>query len=96
MFSFGLGSGCDEFLVTNVARSGRGTYTFVKDGASDLNAKVIRALSNAMEPSLKNAKWGWNNDLNKEEELYRNKLVHSTILLDASAFEEIKFEFHAK
>ena len=91
MFSFGLGSGCDKFLVTNVARSGRGTYTFVKDGASNLNAQVIRALSDAMEPSLKDAKWGWNNDLNREEELYRNTLVHSTILMDASTFDEIKF-----
>jgi len=91
VFSFGLGSGCDKNLVINSARAGRGTYTFVKDGAADLNSQVIRALSNAMEPSLKDAKWGWNDNLNEAEELYRNKLVHSTILLDASVFDHIKF-----
>lgn len=55
VFTFGLGSDCDKYLVTNVARAGRGTYTIVNDGASDLNGQVIRALSKAMEPSLEMA-----------------------------------------
>lgn len=44
----------------NVAKVGRGSYTIVKDGATDLNGQVIRALTNAMEPSYKGAKWGFN------------------------------------
>jgi len=38
-----------------VARAGRGSYTIVKDNATDLNGQVIRALTNAMEPSHKGA-----------------------------------------
>ena len=63
VFTFGLGSGCDKNLVRNVAKAGRGTSTIVEDGSADLNGLVIRALSNAMEPSLKGAKFGWNGDL---------------------------------
>lgn len=37
VFSFGLGSGCDEHLVREVARAGRGTSTLVQDGGADLN-----------------------------------------------------------
>jgi hypothetical protein len=44
-----------------------------------------------MEPSLKDAKWGWNSILNEAEELYRNKLVCSTVLLEASALDQINF-----
>ena len=60
VFTFGLGSGCDKNLVTKVARAGRGTYTIVKDGGEDLNGQVIRALQNAMQPSLKDVQYGWN------------------------------------
>ena len=49
-----------------------------------------------MEPSLKDAKWGWNGKLNEPEEIYRNKLVLSTILLEKSAFGKINFKFHGK
>ena len=53
VFTFGLGSGCDVDLVRQMAEAGRGTCSIVKDGAADLNGQVIRALQNAMEPSLK-------------------------------------------
>ena len=39
-----------------------------------------------MEPSLENAKWGWNKELNKAEEFYRNKLVLSNIIFEPSDF----------
>ena len=60
VFSFGLGSGCDKFLVNEVARAGRGSSTLVKDGGDELKASVIRSLSNAMEPSLYGVEYGWN------------------------------------
>ena len=59
VFSFGLGSGCDEFLVNEVARAGRGSSTLVKDGGDELKSCVIRSLSNAMEPSLYGVEYGW-------------------------------------
>ena len=60
VFTFGIGSGCDANLVKGTARAGRGTYTIVKDGCSDLNGLVIKALTNAMEPSLKDTTISWN------------------------------------
>lgn len=53
VFSFGLGSGCDKYLVENIAIAGRGTSTIVNDNDPNLSGLVVRALSNAMEPSLK-------------------------------------------
>ena len=55
VYTFGLGSGCDKNLVTQVATAGRGSHTLVDDRAADLNAQVIRALTEAMQPSLKDA-----------------------------------------
>ena len=60
--TFGLGSGCDENLVYETAKAGRGTSFLVKDDAKDLNGLVIRALQNAMEPSLKDCEIKWNDN----------------------------------
>ena len=80
MFTFGLGSGSDKRLVTEVAKAGRGSYTFVQDGGEDLNAQVVRALSLAMQPSLKDACYGWNISDNRDEpkieDIYRNTLIY--------------------
>ena len=51
--TFGIGTGCDEYMVKETAKAGRGSYSLVKDNSSELNAKVINALSKAFEPSLK-------------------------------------------
>ena len=92
VFSFGLGSGCDKNLVNKVAQSGRGTSTIVQDGCPNLKGLVIRALTNAMEPSLKEASWGWNSTtMSESEELYRNSLISSTCLMSASQLDEVKF-----
>ena len=80
VFTFGLGSGCDKNLVTQVANKGRGTSTIVRDGGEDLNGQVVRALQNAMEPSLKAVKLGWNDLLQDANEVFRNQLVHSTCI----------------
>ena len=82
VFTFGLGSGCDKNLVTQVARAGRGTYTIVSDGGDDLNGQVIRSLQNAMQPSLKDVEYGWNGETSKDvAEIFRNSLVYSTTLI---------------
>ena len=93
MFTFGLGSGCDKNLVRNVAKAGRGTSTIVEDGSTDLNGQVIRALSNAMEPSLKGAKYGFNTDLSTDEEVFRNQMVYATKLGSAADFNQLSFTF---
>lgn len=44
VFTFGLGNDCDRDLCERVAQAGRGSCSLVRDGAVDLNAKVIKAL----------------------------------------------------
>lgn len=72
VFTFGLGDGCDAALVKEAARKGRGTSTIVGDDATNLNGLVIKALSNAMQPSLKDTVYGFNGKESCPEELYRN------------------------
>ena len=94
VFTFGLGSGCDKNLVTQVARAGRGTYTIVSDGGDDLNGQVIRSLQNAMQPSLKDVEYGWNGETSKDAaEIFRNSLIYSTKLIMAKDLAAITFRF---
>ena len=98
VFTFGLGNGCDRDLVMRTAEAGRGTYTIVEDGCTDLNGKVIKALSNAMEPSLKGVSYGWNkvDDVSKQE-IFRNSLVHSTTMLSsAKEMKNLQFSFKSE
>lgn len=76
-----------------MAKAGRGTHTIVKDGSADLNGQVIRALSNAMEPSLKGAQYGWNGEVKLGEEVYRNSLISAIKLCTVAEFEAISFYF---
>jgi hypothetical protein len=50
--SFGVGSGCSKYLVKEVAKAGRGSYSFVDEKSENLKGKVINALRRAVEPSL--------------------------------------------
>ena len=77
--------------MIKTAEAGRGTHTIVKDGGEDLNGQVIRALSNAMEPSFKGVSYGWEQkDEAKKKEVFRNSLVHSTNLFStAQEFENV-------
>lgn len=81
VFSFGLGSGCDKKFVEQVAVAGRGTSTIVGEKDPKLNGLVIKALSNAMEPSLCDTRFGFNNELNQAEEVFRNCLIQETRLM---------------
>ena len=49
--TFGVGHGCSKYLVREVAKAGRGSYSFVEE-ADNLKGKVIRALQKAVEPAL--------------------------------------------
>ena len=96
VFSFGLGSGCDQNLVKNSAIAGRGTYTIVKDNDPNLNGLVIKALSCAMEPSLKEVQYGFFNELNNPHEIYRNTLVCPSKIMSEAEFGDLTFTFKAK
>ena len=81
VFTFGLGTGCDVNLCEGMAKAGRGSCSIVKDGKNnDLNGQVIKALQQAMEPSLKNCtiEWGGQteehnaNDTQNLNEVFRN------------------------
>ena len=93
VFTFGLGLDCNKNMVTQVAKAGRGTYTFVKDGSAALKSQVVRALGNAMEPSLKGARCSWNDQEVSIGEVYRNSLVSQTKLCTAAEFQAISFSF---
>ena len=93
VFSFGLGSGCDKYLVENSAQAGRGTSTIVKDNDPNLNGLVVKALGAAMEPSFKGVEYGFNNQLCQPKELYRNVLVCETKLMTQAEFDQLTFSF---
>lgn len=96
VFSFGLGSGCDKNLVINSAKAGRGTHTIVNDNDHNLNGLVVRALSNAMEPSLCETKFGFNGLMSEAEETYRNTLIMSSKLMSEQEFSQLSFKFQTK
>ena len=96
VFSFGLGSGCDASLVGRAAAAGRGFSTIVEDNATNLNGLVIRALSAAMEPSLRGAQHGFNGAYSPGTELYRNRLVCDAALMNQEAFANLTFGFKAQ
>ena len=54
--TFGIGHGCDEQMVIDIAKAGRGSHSLVLDDSSELNSKVVLALARAFEPSLKDCK----------------------------------------
>lgn len=58
--SFGVGYGCSKYLVKEVAKAGRGSYSFVDEKSENLKGKVISALRKAVEPSLKNCRFTYN------------------------------------
>ena len=93
VFSFGLGNGCDERLVSETARAGRGSATFVKDKDPSLSGLVIKALSMAMGSSFKDTVYGFNNDLCAPHELYRNTLISCYKLMTVAEFEHVSFKF---
>lgn len=65
----------------------------MKDGDSNLNGLVVRALSNAMEPSLCDTKYGFNGEMSEGEEMFRNSLVVSTKLMSEQEFSQLSFKF---
>ena len=56
------------------------------DNDPNLNGLVIKALSNAMEPSLKDTSYGFNDQLTEAKEVFRNSLISETKLMSPEQF----------
>ena len=86
--SFGVGADCSKHLVKEVAKAGRGTYSFVDVKSDNLKGKVISALKKAAEPSLKNCKFNYgvtllsSPDQGAVGEAFRNELVSQFLILN--------------
>jgi len=57
-FCFGIGSQCSHNLVNSVAKAGSGKSEFIEEG-DNMQAKVMRQLSFALSPTLKDIKVDW-------------------------------------
>ena len=97
IFTFGIGSGCDENLVKDVAKAGRGSYNIVSDQETNLKSLIIKALGNSSQPSLKDCFFSFGGSYEEkfidESEVFRNQLIQRTILVDKESFNEIKAKF---
>ena len=58
VFTLGLGNQVSHHLVEGMARAGKGTAQFVSEG-SDMAAKVMKQLKEAIQPALENVKVDW-------------------------------------
>ncbi len=95
MHSFGVGSGCSKYLVKETAKAGRGSYSFVDEKSDNLKAKVITALTRAVEPSLKNCRFTTASQVSLMSppsgqgcEAFRNELISSFAIMTAQQFQE--------
>ena len=95
--TFGIGSGCDEHMVVETARAGRGSYSLVRDNnTKELNSKVINALTNAFEPSLKNCQLTFNGKTERLNEVFRQQKIFRSAVMPKQQFENIKFAFSSE
>jgi len=76
-----------------VAKAGRGSHSLVSDNSSDLNGLVIKALSRAIEPSLKNCKLSWFGESIDCGEVFRNQLCTFFKIIPREKFDSLKVDF---
>ena len=95
--TFGIGQECDKELCESMAFEGNGTYCFVDDDDIEaLNSKVIKSLKYASDLALEKCEMQWNDE--EAEHLgtvFRNELIHKTILVNNSEtqLKTLKFTF---
>ena len=76
-----------------MAKAGRGSHSLVSDNSSDLNGLVIKALSRAIEPSLKNCKLSWFGENIDCGEVFRNQLCTFFKIIPKEKFNSLKVDF---
>lgn len=101
--SFGVGYGCSKYLVKEVAKAGRGSYSFVDEKSENLKGRVISALRKAVEPSLKECRFVYNLEplvespaLGLVGEAFRNDLVSQFLIINKAVFETLKLRFQCR
>ena len=87
--TFGIGQGCDEQMVIDVAKAGRGSHSLVLDNSNELNSKVILALARAFEPSLKGCKLVFGDKQEELNEVFRNQTIYRSALMSKKEFSKI-------
>ena len=68
----------------------------VKDNDPNMSGKVVKALATAMEPSLRDVQYGFNDSLCAPKELYRNCLVSEYGIIAQATLADIKFSLKAR
>ena len=94
--TFGIGQGCDEKMVIDVAKAGRGSHSIILDDSNQLNSKVITALARAFEPSLKGCKLIFGDSKEELNEVFRNQTLYRSALMTKAEFEKMRFEFSSQ
>ena len=59
LFVFGIGGAVDRSLCKRLARAGNGECEFVTESGGEIQAKVMRQLSRALQPMLTKVKLDW-------------------------------------
>jgi len=104
--TFGIGRDCSRYLVQEVAKAARGSYSFVEDANDNLKAKVIEALRKAINPSLQGCKFSNNFAkigapavVTPEDghigEAFRHDSVQELLILSRKQFDDLQVNFHS-
>ena len=83
-------------MVIKVAAAGRGSHSLVLDNSNQLNSKVISALANAFEPSLKGCKLIFGEKQEELNEVFRNQTIFRSAMMSTNQFQQMKFEFSSQ
>ena len=85
-------------MVVNVAQAGRGSYSMILNDnqGSELNSKVITALAQAFEPSLKGCKLVFGGQEEQLNEVFRNETLYRSRIMSKEEFAKMTFEFSSE
>ena len=68
-------------MVIKVAAAGRGSHSLILDDSNQLNSKVITALAQAFEPSLKGCKLIFGEKQEELNEVFRNQTIFRSAMM---------------
>ena len=102
--TFGIGEDCSRYLIQEVAKAARGSYSFVEDSNDNLKVKVIEALRKAINASLQGCKFsnkiaGAPAVVTTEDgqigEAFRYDSVQELLILSREQFDDLQVNFHS-
>ena len=100
VFTFGIGNGCNQYLVQESAKAGKGKHYFVLEYEMDqLKSKIIDSLQFASEPSLTGCSFTFGvkeqtslfnpSRVCSQGTMFRNQLSRYFTVIPESAFDSI-------